>query len=74
MLVLDSSDNFWNEERIKKSRKPLLCDLNVMVKSRSWNIKRLFAPTLLEKCETKKERIKKIKLLDMVVELYDRKW
>ena len=27
----------------------------------------------LEKWETKKERIKKIKLLDMVVELYDRK-
>ena len=74
MLVLDSSDNFWNEERIKKSRKSLLCDLNDMVKSRSWNIKRLFAPTLLEKWETKKERIKKIKLLDMVVELYDRKW
>ena len=35
LLVLDSSDNFWNEERIKKSRKSLLCDLNVMVKSRS---------------------------------------
>ena len=34
---------------------------------------KIICPTLLEKWETKKERIKKIKLLDMVVELYDRK-
>lgn len=36
-------------------------------------LKDYLPPTLLEKWETKKERIKKIKLLDMVVELYDRK-